>query len=353
MKKLTFEDLKNYLLINDPNETCTLLSTKEEYIDSKTPLKFRCNQCGKEFERSFGNLRRNEKFTCARCSQNRYLTIEQVKQYLDEHDKNHDCILLSTTYQNYNSYLHFKCNGCGQEFDRKFSQVKQCTTSFKCFDCLKKMQGGYNKGTIEDVQNFINTYDIEHNCELLSTVYVDQYTPLLFKCNCCGKEFERTFGTMKAKKAFKCFRCAHHLPEEYQTDAYFLMINHFRSKLYTWKKKQLSEQPVCDITGVTKDLEVHHLINFLDILQQASKNTGIPLNIKPQDLEKNGYSLQILDEEFIKLHNQMAQGVVLTKNIHTLFHKLYGYKNNTPEQYAEFKLQYQKGELDNQLCKTN
>jgi predicted RNA-binding Zn-ribbon protein involved in translation (DUF1610 family) len=68
MKKLTFEDLKNYLLINDPNETCTLLSTKEEYIDSKTPLKFRCNQCGKEFERSFGNLRRNEKFTCARCS---------------------------------------------------------------------------------------------------------------------------------------------------------------------------------------------------------------------------------------------------------------------------------------------
>jgi predicted RNA-binding Zn-ribbon protein involved in translation (DUF1610 family) len=66
MKKLTIEDVRNYLLTNDINNDCTLLSSV--YINSHEPLKFRCNQCGKEFERSFTNVKRNQKYSCARCS---------------------------------------------------------------------------------------------------------------------------------------------------------------------------------------------------------------------------------------------------------------------------------------------
>lgn len=342
MKKFTIEDVRNYLLINDTNQDCTLLST--EYVNSHAALKFRCNQCGKEFERSFSNLKRNEKFSCARCSQNRFLKIEDVQKYLDENDIMHDCTLLSTTYKNYNTPLLFKCNICGNNFTRKFCEVKQVKT-YRCYDCAKKLQGGYNKKDIQMVQNFIDKYDIDNDCELLSTDYIDQETPLLFKCNCCGKEFERTFATMRAKKAFKCFRCAHHLPSESQTDAYQAMKNYFRGKLYLWKKEILSTNLSCDITGVSYDLDVHHLNNFITILQQASENTGIPLDIQPQDLKNYGYSLEILEKEFMRLHQKIGMAVVLNRDIHILFHKIYGYKNNTPEQYNEFKEKYKKGEL--------
>lgn len=342
MKKLTIEDVRNYLLTNDINNDCTLLSSV--YINSHEPLKFRCNQCGKEFERSFTNVKRNQKYSCARCSQNRFLTIEEIKKQLEKLDAKKECTLLSDKYENYKSPLLFRCNNCGKEFTRAFYEVKS-VKCHKCYECAKKEQGGYNKHTIQDVKNFIKEYDINQDCELISTEYVNQYTPLLFKCRCCGKEFERTFATMKAKKAFKCFRCAHNFPDEFQVKNYPVMKNYFRSKLYLWKKDILSKCHKCDITGVSYDLDVHHLVSFSTILQQASANTNIPLDILPKELEQNGYSLQLLEEEFMKLHNEIGKAVVLNKEVHSLFHKLYGYKNNTPEQYIEFKERYKKGEL--------
>lgn len=345
MRNYTINDVREFLITHDTNQDCTLLS--DSYVNSRTPLQFLCNCCGKEFQRTFSQVKRNAKYSCARCSQGRFLTLEQIQEYLNEHDIYHECELLSTSYQNYSTPLKFKCNLCGAEFTRTFAQIKQNGgVKFRCTHCMKKTQARYNRLTISDVQNFIDEYDINHDCELISEDYIDNTTPLLFRCNCCGREYERTYATMQAKKAFKCFRCAHHLPAEEQSGVYNAVKNYFRSRLNAWKKEQLEQHLYCELTGATTELEIHHLLSFSTILKLASQNTGIPLNIKPTELKDNGYSLETLEKEFFKLHNELGQAVVLTRDVHQLFHKKYGYKNNTPEQYAQFKEEYLKGELN-------
>jgi hypothetical protein len=47
--------------------------------------------------------------------------------------------------------------------------------------------------------------------------------------------------------------------------------------------------------------------------------------------------LDILSKKCLELHYKYGLGVCMTKPIHKEFHILYGLKNNTPEQYEEFK----------------
>lgn len=343
MRKITFEEVQQYILENDINKDCTLLSTKEEYKNSRTKMLFICNCCGKTYKRNFTDVKRNSSFKCAVCAQGRRLTIEEVKDFIAKNDTQHECELLSTNYTNSRTLLDFKCNCCGETFQRSYEQVR--TKHFACYSCLKKRQGGKNILSIQKVKDFIDEYDTEHSCTLLSTTYVNQSVPLLFRCNCCGKEFERTYQTMRSKHAFKCFRCAHDLPLEPTSEKYYALISYFRSKTHLWKKNFLQSHSECDITGEKTNLEIHHLINFSTILKQASLNTGIPLDYKPADFKNFGYSLDTLTNEFLKLHNEVP-AVLLSKKYHQLFHKTYGYKNNTPEQYYEFKERYNKGEFN-------
>lgn len=341
LKKLTLQDVQDYLAMNDTNNECVLLST--EYVSAKDPLKFHCNICQRDFTRAFSALKRpGARFCCSVCARGRSLTIQDVREFLKENDINHECELLSEYYQNYHTPLEFKCNICGEKFTRTMSQVQQ--KIFKCTKCCKKTQNHHNL-TLKDIKQFIADNDIENSCELLSIDYANNSTPLLFKCNVCGENFLRTFATMKAKKAFKCFRCAHNLPNIDTVSRYNTLKSYFRGKTYLWKKNFLSNHTQCDITGEEKELDVHHLINFATILNQAAENVEIPLTFYPDEFEKNGYNLERLTQEFLRLHDK-APAVLLSAPIHQLFHKEYGYKNNTPEQYYEFKEKYLKGEYN-------
>jgi hypothetical protein len=54
----------------------------------------------------------------------------------------------------------------------------------------------------------------------------------------------------------------------------------------------------------------------------------------------------MLENEVVRLHYNYPMGVCLRKDIHKLFHVLYGSKNNTPEQFNEFQKRYELGEFD-------
>ena len=110
------------------------------------------------------------------------LTIEDVKNFIKQYDVNHDCELLSTEYINLRTPLEFKCNICGNNFFKDFGHIKQ-RKNFKCQTCSRRSSNSF---TIEKVRDYIEKNDKHKLCTLLSTTYVNNSTPLEFKCNKCG-----------------------------------------------------------------------------------------------------------------------------------------------------------------------
>ena len=102
----------------------------------------------------------------------------------------------------------------------------------------------------------------------------------------------------------------------------------------------------CDITGEhSQDLVVHHVDkNFRELVNEALENTGLDLrhSIDEYSLEER----KSLEEELIKLHSP-SNGVVIKRECHNLFHKIYGKTNNNRNQYEEFKKNFLQNKGDN------
>lgn len=113
------------------------------------------------------------------------------------------------------------------------------------------------------------------------------------------------------------------------------LVKHFRNILINKIKECLVENEYkCCITGSSKRLEVHHTVSFSDLIQNTFDLLNLPIlnNIYEYDINYR----EIIDKTFLDLHTDESL-VVLSKDVHVLFHKKYKYINNTIEQFIEFK----------------
>lgn len=135
------------------------------------------------------------------------LTIEDIQNYIDEHDIDNDCILLSTEYKNINTPLELFCNRCGSTFQKDFQHLKRGV--FCCQSCSKKKAAALRALGIDEIKKFIQENDINNDCTLISEMYINSTTPLDFICNKCGKKFQRDWQHIKRYR-FQCPECGMH-----------------------------------------------------------------------------------------------------------------------------------------------
>lgn len=337
-KKLTIENVQKYLNENDINHECTLLST--EYINSSTPLVLKCNLCGKIFERDFNHIRRG-RFKCPECGRktgggNNRFSITDVQEYLEKYDVNHECTLLSTEYINNSIPLELKCNLCGKIFKRDFNHIAR--KRFRCPEC--GILAGSKKlvYTKEDVAKDI----YEKRKYLMIGPYINAATPFLARCE-KGHEFYLTYSKFLVGRS-GCKMCANLAMRgsghpNWKNGGHQEVVNTFRHYLLEWKRDCLEAADYkCDITGRTDFLEIHHLYNFSNILQDVLQFLDLPLYNKVSEYTEK--DRELIKIELLKRH-PLSLGVVLNQEVHKKFHKEYGLFNNTPEQYKEFKEKYQ------------
>ncbi len=126
------------------------------------------------------------------------------------------------------------------------------------------------------------------------------------------------------------------------------ITNHLRVFAKEWKKQTyVNAKYKCQLTGKQVhggNSDVHHLYSFNSIVLDAHAVNNI--NIKPQVKDYTEEELHKLEEYVAEWHNNTSNGVLLCKEVHKLFHDLYGYGDNTPEQFEEFKQRYLNGEFN-------
>ena len=123
-----------------------------------------------------------------------------------------------------------------------------------------------------------------------------------------------------------------------------------------WRKDTyIRENNKCQLTGKHVhggNSDVHHLYGFNMIVLEA--HTINAIEIKQQVKDYNEEELHKLEEYVASWHKDTSNAVLLCDEVHDLFHNckdkdgnvLYGYGNNTPEQFEEFKTRYLNGEFD-------
>ena len=104
----------------------------------------------------------------------------------------------------------------------------------------------------------------------------------------------------------------------------------------------------CELTGkVGYKLNTHHLKAFNTIVLEAHELHNIEIHEIVGDYTEE--ELYKLEEYVASWHKDNSNAVVLCDEVHTLFHSLYGYGNNTKEQFEEFKKRYLNGEFKDLL----
>ena len=117
-----------------------------------------------------------------------------------------------------------------------------------------------------------------------------------------------------------------------------LVVEQWRSN----SKQQVNY--TCELTGKAGGVNTHHLKAFNTIVLEAHELHNI--QIKPQVKDYTEEELHKLEEYVASWHKDSSNAVVLSEEVHKLFHSLYGQGGNTPEQYEEFRERYIAGEFE-------
>ena len=119
------------------------------------------------------------------------------------------------------------------------------------------------------------------------------------------------------------------------------IAKYIRGRLLPWINQQKQKcNYICAIAGKRSNIVLHHIYSFNKILEEAISILNFPIldNIN----EYSNKQLDSLYDKFIEIQSNYNSYVCIEDSIHKKFHSIYGYGNNTPEQWNEFLETYNK-----------
>lgn len=176
---------------------------------------------------------------------------------------------------------------------------------------------------------------------LLSDTYDNCKQKLKYIC-VCGRINDVTFDSMINSNQHLCFECkGDYVSENFRGEnhwnwkgGYKQIKFYLRECLKEWKKNTMQ---ACGYKCILTDKsfeDIHHLHSFNQIFDEIVNE--IDFKLKEYMNEYTDDELKILNDKTKEKHYKYGLGICLTREVHYLFHDIYGRGNNTIEQFLEF-----------------
>lgn len=145
----------------------------------------------------------------------------------------------------------------------------------------------------------------------------------------------------RSETAINNYRYRNGLIKINEKSSYNDLSEYLRRNNADWKRDSMINcKYKCVLTGKRFD-EIHHLYGLNLILNEVLDDLNISVKNSMDDYSKE--ELRSILDTFREKQLTYPLGVCLTKEIHSLFHKKYGYGNNTIEQWNKFVSDYKFG----------
>lgn len=187
-RKLTYEEVKKTF----EDGGCELL--EERYRDCDTPMLYKCS-CGETARISLWCFKQGQR--CKQCgikkrSDSTRFNYEEVKKTFE----NQGCELLETEYKGSGIPMSYICS-CGEKSKIALSHFK---SGRRCKKCGITKTADSGRLSYEEVKK---TFE-DQGCELLEDTYVNNSTPMLYRCE-CGEPAKISLSHFKEGK--RCNKC--------------------------------------------------------------------------------------------------------------------------------------------------
>lgn len=131
-------------------------------------------------------------------------------------------------------------------------------------------------------------------------------------------------------------------PYEIKKDGYINLNSFVRERLTMWKKEVREYcNYTCCLSGSRSNIIVHHCRGFNLLFDETIDILNFP--IKENFIDYTDEELLLFVDKFLEVQDYYNAYVCITEDIHKLFHKEYGYGDNTEEQWEEFVINYKNG----------
>lgn len=257
-----------------------------------------------------------------------------------------------------NIYCSRECSNNGQR-NSVWKACENCGKDYSVFKCFENTQKFCSRKCYYENQQKLRTTKV---CPSCGTHYVAKHSNQKYccvdcrdksmqsriECVCdqCGAPIKRkTSEIIRSKNHFCSLECKFEFIKSEEIGQVNAGLNKYmRGRLNSWRNRIIKENGnKCCLTGTREQLEVHHCRSFNLIIEETIAELEIEIRERIDDYAKD--ELKEFEETFMRIQEGYREYVCVNSDVHHLFHKIYGFGNNTIEQWNEFENKFKAGLL--------
>jgi hypothetical protein len=334
--RLKYDEVKEYIELHG----CRWISGEYKNNQSSLVIEFECG-CKKNCTLGdFKNGRRCYEHARILAAEKRRLSIDEIIKRVESYGFCFISIIGELSGRE--TRIKYFCP-LGHITERDYNDFYNHPT---CGECKKQDRKNFFKSSDDKIRLAIKN----KNCKLIKIIFYEnrKNSELIIEFS-CGHTENISYGNFISRRSGLCVNCEMESRSGETAYAWKGGITsltwYIREKIFGigWKEEcGRAYGYKCAITGKPMG-HVHHLQSFNLMLIETMNILNFEIKRNVSDYLEEELSLIL--STFFCIQEKYPSGVPLTKNVHILFHTLYGRGNNTPEQFYEFVDRINAGEI--------